>query len=59
MHVMRHSFASHLIRHGDVNLEQLRKLMGHADLRQTQRYSHLNKQSLRETVKKLEKSSAS
>jgi site-specific recombinase XerD len=48
-----------LIRHGDVNLEQLRKLMGHADLRQTQRYSHLNKQSLRETVKKLEKSSAS
>jgi site-specific recombinase XerD len=56
MHVMRHTFASTLVRRGDVNPEQLRKLLGHTDLRITQRYFHLNKKSLRETVKKLEKS---
>jgi integrase len=55
MHVLRHTFASRLARQGDVNLEQLRELMGHSDLRMTQRYSHLNRKSLRETVKKLEK----
>src|SRR6266508_958645 len=54
MHVMRHTFASTLVRRGDVNPEQSRKLLGHADLRITQRYFHLNKKSLRETVKKLE-----
>jgi integrase len=53
-HSLRHTFASTLARQGDVNPEQLRLLMGHSDLRTTQRYFHLNKKSLRETVKKLE-----
>ncbi len=55
MHTLRHTFATRLARRGDVNMEQVRKLMGHSDMRMTQRYSHLNDESLRETVKKLEK----
>ena len=56
MHTLRHTFATRLARRGDTNMEQVRKLMGHSDLRMTQRYSHLNEKSLRETVRKLEKS---
>jgi len=54
MHVMRHAFASVLVRRGDVNPEQLRILLGHSDLRTTRRYFHVDKKSLRETVKKRE-----
>jgi integrase len=53
MHTLRHTFATRLARRGDVNMEQVRKLMGHSDMRMTQRYSHLDDVSLRETVGKL------
>jgi integrase len=56
VHTLRHTFATRLAQRGDVNMEQVRKLMGHSDMKTTQRYSHLNDQALRETVKKLEKS---
>jgi integrase len=46
MHVMRHTFASVPVRRGDVNPEQLRKLMGHSNLRITQRYFHLQRFAL-------------
>jgi integrase len=56
VHTLRHTFATRLAQRGDVNMEQVRKLMGHSDMKTTQRYSHLNDRALRETVKKLEKS---
>ncbi len=40
-HVLRHTFASHLVQNG-VSIMVVQKYLGHADVRTTQRYSHLN-----------------
>src|SRR5262249_27430749 len=56
VHTLRHTFATRLAERGDVNVQQISKLMGHSDIKTTQRYSHLNDRNLRETIKKLEKS---
>jgi integrase len=50
----RHTFASMLARRGDVNPEQLRLVMGHTNLKTSQRYFHVDKKLLREAVKKRE-----
>jgi site-specific recombinase XerD len=39
-HLLRHSFGTYYLR-GDGNLERLRIIMGHADIRTTQKYLHL------------------
>lgn len=39
-HALRHSFASHFIMNGG-NILTLQRLLGHSDIKQTMRYSHL------------------
>lgn len=56
-HSMRHTFASWLVQNG-VDLYTVQKLLGHASITQTERYSHLAEGNLQDAVKKLEKITA-
>jgi site-specific recombinase XerD len=48
-HVLRHSFASHLVRH-NVNIVRVQKLLGHSSLKTTSIYTHATLQELTEAV---------
>jgi integrase len=48
-HSLRHTFASRLVERG-VDLYRVQHLLGHADQRMTQRYSHLRPEGLRQAV---------
>lgn len=52
-HTMRHTAATSMLRNG-VDVETVRVLMGHHDLRQTQRYCHVSSSSLRDAVESLQ-----
>ncbi len=53
IHDLRHTFASYL-RQAGVDLHTIGTLLGHKDMRMTKRYAHLNVESLRSAVEKLE-----
>ena len=51
-HTLRHSFASSLVQKG-VSIFYISKLLGHADIKTTMIYSHLNTEDLKNAIEKL------
>ncbi len=52
-HVLRHTFASHLVQKG-VSIKAVQELLGHSDIKTTLRYAHISTESLRQSIRVLE-----
>ena len=53
-HDLRHTYASHLASSGKVDIYTLKTLLGHKDIKLTERYSHLSNDRLRKSTEVLD-----
>ena len=53
-HDLRHTYASHLASSGSVDIYTLKTLLGHKDIKLTERYSHLSNERLRTSTEVLD-----